>query len=157
WTGTNSPGIVLGIRTLGGLQLWVEGQDLAGVVLDSPVSGFVWLRLLIEALRDPAARPVRDDLCDEVFPGLDRPTQLARLRGRMHDIRQFPAVLAGRVKVEGALLSFDLDGCAIDAVDLIELADSCARVGALSPDLAARAESLLALTDGILLPLWEGL
>ncbi|MDP9325756.1 MAG: hypothetical protein M3O87_04370, partial [Candidatus Dormibacteraeota bacterium] len=100
WAG--GPGEGLGVRTMGGLQLWSGGTDLARVVLDSEVSGFIWLLLLVRAILNPDGTVLSDELAEEVFPRLRRENQLGRMRGRRFDIRRFPEPLSERIPREGS-------------------------------------------------------
>jgi DNA-binding SARP family transcriptional activator len=158
WTGQGAADAgVLGIRTLGGLQLWAEGKDRADVLLASQVAGFVWLRLLVAAVLERDSRMTRDEMCEETFPGVPRASQLNRLRGRLFDIRKFPAPIAAALRTEGQSLSFALDSCRVDAVDVLDLGRRCSGTSVLPPSIRAEAETLLPLTGGRFLPMWEGI
>lgn len=164
WTGAGSAAAaaageaVLGIRVTGTLQVWFNGTDLAPLLLKSSVSGFVWLRLLVEALSGSGvAVMTRESMCDEVYVGLDRTTQHSRLRGRLHDIKGFPKVLASVFSADATTVSLDVSAAAVDVLDLFTLADTCAALPTISAAQAARADELLGLTRGEVLPSWESL
>jgi hypothetical protein len=85
------PGVV--IRTFGGLQLHQDGQEWAAALKARPVTAFLWLRLLVAAIRDPNARPSRDELGRQASPGLDRETQLKQMRNVVYNLRELPPAL----------------------------------------------------------------
>lgn len=53
------------------------------------------------------------------------------------------------------MLRFNLEGCTVDALELLKLADDWGRLGAISPYQAATARRVLATTRGIFLPEFE--
>jgi hypothetical protein len=151
-----TPPGTLTIRTFGGLRLAVDDRDLTGELVTRPVVGFLWLWLLVHAVVNRGAPALRDVVAEEMFPNQARSTQLERLRGRIHSTRALVPALAGCIRVDGGTLSFDLQGCAVDVVELGGFVDGV-RGFSLTPAGVARAESLAASTAGEVLPQWEAL
>jgi DNA-binding SARP family transcriptional activator len=144
----------VGIRTIGGLQIWADGEDLAPTLLKKPVAGFMLLRLLVQAILYPDTQMVREELGEEVFVKMPAKSRHGNTRKRLHAIRNFTPVLAERL-LEDSGLSFDLTGCSVDAIELLDLARSCSGSAVLPPDLVPKAEQILALTSGRFLPFWD--
>jgi len=116
-----APRAELVVRTFGGLHVLHGGKDWVQALEQRPVTGFVWQRLLLGAIRDPASRPSREELARQVSPVLDRDTQLKRMRNLVyHGLRELPATLKDRILVEPQALSFMLDCSDIDAVNLLK-------------------------------------
>ena len=147
---------IVGIRTMGGLQIWSEGQDLGPTLLRNEVAGFMLLRLLIQEILEPGSRMTRDELGEETFSKIPATSQHSRTRKRLHAIRKYTPALAERLR-EDSGLSFDLTGCRVDAIEVLELARSCSGNAVLPPELVPKAEQLSALTSGRFLPFWDTL
>jgi DNA-binding SARP family transcriptional activator len=144
------------IRTYGGLQMHQDGQDWAAALRARPVTAFIWLRLLLAAVRDPNARPSRDELGRQATPGLDRETQLKRMRNVIYQgLRELPPALSDRVLVEPQVMSFRLEGCEIDAINLLRVCAECAGRSLLAPSQTARARRAVDATAGVFLPEFE--
>jgi hypothetical protein len=154
---TRPPPEVL-IRTFGGLELHQGGKELAAALKLRPVTAFIWLRLLLAAVRDGNARLSRDELGKQASPGLDRETQLKRMRNVIHQgLRELPPALSQRIQVEPQLMSFRLDGCEIDAITLLAVCAECAGRSSLSAAQTVRARAVLQASQGVFLPEFESI
>jgi DNA-binding SARP family transcriptional activator len=149
------PSAELAVRTFGGLHLLHAGKDLVQELDQRPVTGFVWQRLLVGAIRDPAHRPSRDELGRQVRPGLDRQTQLKSVRNVVYQLRELPALLKDRILVEPQVLSFNFQGCQVDAVELLKASRATAGRASLGPAEADWAQGLFDDSTGIFLPDFE--
>jgi DNA-binding SARP family transcriptional activator len=148
------PGVL--VRTFGGLQVHQDGRDWAGALNARPVTAFVWLRLLVAAIRDRRARPTREDLGRQASPGFDRETRLKRLRNVIHQgLRELPRAMRDRILVEPQTMSFKLDGCEVDAIDLLAISAEYAGRRLLSDHHLARAQRVLDASKGTFLPEFE--
>jgi DNA-binding SARP family transcriptional activator len=144
------------VRTFGGLHLMQGGKDWVQALEQRPVTGFVWQRLLIGAIRDPASRPSREELTRQVGPALDRKTRLKRMRNVVyHGLRELPAVLKDRILVEPQALGFKLEGCDVDAVNLIKASTDAAGRETLAPSETVWAQRVYDESAGIFLPDFE--
>jgi len=150
-----SPPEVL-VRTFGRLQVHFDGKDLAGALSARPVTAFVWLRLLVAAISDPAARPTREEIGRQASPRMDRETQLKHLRNVIYQgLPGLPPALRDRISVEPQVMSFKLDGCEVDAVDLLAVSAEYAGRRLLSEPQIARAQRVLDASKGVFLPDFE--
>ncbi len=150
-----SPPEVL-VRTFGGLQVHYDGKDWAGALSGRSVTAFVWLRLLVAAIRDPAARPTREEIGRQASPRMDRETQLKHLRNVIYQgLRELSPALRDRIIVEPQVMSFKLDGCQVDAIDLIAVSAEYAGRRLLSDPQVARAQRVLDASKGTFLPDFE--
>jgi DNA-binding SARP family transcriptional activator len=157
WAGGDpTDSATVGIRTIGGLQIWADGEDLAPTLLKKPVAAFMLLRLLIQAILHPDTRMTRDELGEEVFPGISEKSRHGNTRKRLHAIRNFTPALAERL-LEDSGVGFDLTGCNVDAIELLDLARSCSGSAVLPPELVPKADQIVALTSDRFLPFWETL
>jgi hypothetical protein len=155
WAGGDpTDAATVGIRTIGGFQIWSEGKDLAPTLLKNEVSSFMLLSLLVQAILHPETRVTRDELGESVFPKIPAKARHSRTRKRLHAIRNYTPALAARL-LEDSGLSFDLTGCRVDAIELLDLARSCLGSAVLPPELVPKAEQLVTLTAGRFLPFWE--
>ena len=156
--GSTLPPPQVAIHTFGGLQVHLEGKDLAGDLKARPEIAFVWLRLLLEALRHPGARLSWDDLARQTSPGLDREGALARMTDVFgQGFRDLPHAVRDCILVETHDLSFRLDDKQVDAVYLLTVASECAGQNTLSAMQIARAQQAIDSSSGIFLPEFEGL
>ncbi len=150
-----SPPDVL-VRTFGGLQVHRDGRDWAGALNARPVTAFVWLRLLVAAIRDRRARPTREEIGRQASPGFDRETRLKRLRNVIHQgLRELPAAMSDRIVVEPQTMSLKLDGCEVDAIDLLAISAEYAGRRLLADPQLARAQRVLDASKGTFLPEFE--
>lgn len=144
------------IRTFGGLQIQHAGKNWAQSVLSRPVTGFVWLRLLVAAIRDPSAPPARDELARQVTPGLSREVQLKRLRNTIaKGLPELPPALKDRIVVEPDAMAFRLDGCEVDAVELLRISAEAGSRDSLPAALLSRAQGAFDASSGVFLPEFE--
>jgi len=144
------------IRTFGGLQVHQAGKNWAQSVISRPVTGFVWLRLLVAAIRDPSAPPARDELASQVTPGLSREVQLKRLRNMIaKGLPELPPVLRERIAVEPEVMGFRLEGCDVDAVELMTISAAAGHRDTLPPALLVRARRAFDVSAGVFLPEFE--
>jgi len=150
-----SPPEVL-VRTFGRLQVHFDGKDWAAALSARSVTAFVWLRLLVAVIRDPAARPTREEIGRQASPRMDRETQLKHLRNVIYQgLRELPAALRDRIVVEPQTMSFKLDGCEVDAIDLLAVSAEYAGRRLLADPQVARAQRVLDATKGTFLPDFE--
>jgi hypothetical protein len=146
------------VSTFGGLHVLQDGKDWAPALMSRPVTGFVWLRLLVAAIRDPSRRPSREEVARQASPGLGRDVQLKRLRNVIaKGLREMPAALRDRILVEPEVMSFTLDGCEVDAVDLLTLSAECTGHGQLSAGQAVRVRRVLQACQGTFLAEFEAI
>jgi plasmid stability protein len=147
----------LTIRSLGTLQLLYAGEDLTARLLRAPTLCFIWLFLLTHAAARPRSAVHRQVLAEEAFPGIDPEQQRGRLRGRLSDLQHdLPAILADRVKVDGDLLSLDLETAEFDVARLRSTADDLAAGTGLLTEAALKAIAVaIANYGGEYLPVWE--
>jgi len=144
------------VTTFGSLHVRQGGRDWAQALMSRPVSGFIWLRLLVAAIRDPDAPPSREELAREARPGVSRDVQLKRLRNFItKGLREMPPALSDRVAVQPEVLSFRLEDCEVDAIELLQLSSRTAGRGELSPSEAVRVRRVLAACQGAFLPEFE--
>ncbi len=144
------------IRTFGGLQLQQDGQEWASALKARSITAFIWLRLLIAAIRDPHARLSRDELGRQARPGTDRETQLKLMRNvTSRGIPELPPALRDRILIEPKVLAFSLDGCEIDAIKLLRVNAECAGRSVLAPAQVARARRAVDASAGVFLPEFE--
>jgi hypothetical protein len=144
------------VATFGGLHIREGGQDWAQALMSRPVTGFVWLRLLVAAVRNPASPVGRDEVARQASPGLSRDVQLKRLRNVIaKGLREMPPVLRDRILVMPESMSFRLEGCEIDAIELITLSAAASGRRELSPIEAARVQRVLSTCQGNFLPEFE--
>lgn len=146
------------VRTFGGLHLHSGGKDWAPALSARPVTAFVWLRLLVAAIRDPMSRPLREELGRQLRPGLDRETQLKQMRNVIYQgLRELPPALSGRIVVGPQTMNFKLDGCEVDAINLLSLSSEYAGWKLLTTPQIARAQSALDASAGVFLPEFESI
>src|SRR3984893_3921719 len=147
----------LTIRSLGNLQLLYAGEDLTARLLRAPTLCFIWLFLLTHAAARPRSAVHRQVLAEEAFPGIDPEQQRGRLRGRLSDLQHdLPTVLADRVKVDGDLLSLDLETVEFDVARLRSTADDLAAGTGLLTEAAMKAIAVaIANYGGEYLPVWD--
>ena len=147
----------LTIRTLGNLQLMHAGEDLTARLLRAPTLCFIWLFLLTHAAVRPRSAVHRQVLAEEAFPGIDPEQQRGRLRGRLSDLQHdLPAILADRVKVDGDLLSLDLETAEFDVARLRSTSDDLAGGTGLLTEAAMKAIAVaIANYGGEYLPVWD--
>jgi len=147
----------LTIRSLGNLQLLYAGEDLTARLLRAPTLCFIWLFLLTHAAARPRSAVHRQVLAEEAFPGIDPEQQRGRLRGRLSDLQHdLPAILADRLKVDGDLLSLDLETVEFDVARIRNTADELAAGSGLLTDAGIKAiEVGIASYAGEYLPVWD--
>jgi DNA-binding SARP family transcriptional activator len=144
------------IRTFGGLQVLEGGEDWAPALSGRQVMAFLWRRVLLAAFEDPAASVSRDAVARQAYPSVEREYQLARLRTVLNQgLTELPAPLRGRIIAEPKVLRFNLDDCAVDALELLKLADDWGRLEAISPQEAATARRVIVATRGTFLSEFE--
>ena len=146
------------VSTFGGLHVLQDEKDWASALMSRPVTGFVWLRLLVAAIRDPSGRPSREEVARQASPGLGRDVQLKRLRNVIaKGLREMPAALRDRILVEPEVMSFTLDRCEVDAVELLTLSAECTGRGQLSAAQAIRVRRVLQACQGTFLAEFEAI
>src|SRR5205823_5677401 len=131
------------IRTFGGLHVLEGEKDWVQALDQRSVTGFVWQRLLVGAIRDPASRPSREELARQVSPAYGRDTQLKRMRNFVQGLRDLPPALKDRILVEPQAISFRLDGSDVDAVNLLRASTLAARRQTLAPTETVWAQRVL--------------
>jgi hypothetical protein len=151
---TSAPHMI--VATFGGLHIREGGQDWAQALISRPVTGFVWLRLLVAAVRNPATPVGRDEVARQASPGLSRDVQLKRLRNVIaKGLREMPPVLRDRILVMPESMSFKLEDCAVDAIELITLSAATAGRRELSLTETPRVQRVLTACQGTFLPEFE--
>lgn len=144
------------VRTFGALTVRDGDVDLTSELLSRPVAGFIWLYLVVRELAEPGRRVSRAELADEVFPGLSREAQRARLRDGLSRMRrELPEPLTRRQLVEGEALGLDLADADVDAARLREVATE-SRDHPVGEWLNAGIE-ILEATKAAFLPTWDDL
>ena len=68
---------------------------------------------------------------------------------------ELPAPLRSRIIAEPKVLRFNLEGCAVDALELLKLADDWGRLEVISPHQAATARRVIGASRGTFLPEFE--
>lgn len=146
------------VTTFGGLHILQGGTDWAQALTSRSVTGFVWLRLLLAAVRNPNSQVARDEIGRQASPRLSRDVQLKRLRNVIaKGLRDMPSVLRDRILVTPEALSFTLDGCEVDAVELVAISGATAGRREITSTEAARIQRLLAACQGTFLPEFEAI
>jgi len=144
------------IRTFGGLQVLEGGQDWAPALSGRQVMAFLWRRVLLAAFDDPAASVSREAVARQAYPSVEREYQLARIRTVLNQgLTELPAPLRTRIIAEPKVLRFNLEGCAVDALELLKLADDWGRLEVISPHQAATARRVIGASRGTFLPEFE--
>ncbi len=148
----------LSIRTLGPLSIRSGDKELAESLLRRPVLAFLWVLLLILAL-DERGLHERPFVAEELAPGIGRPQQLERMRGRLRDISLYldPA-LSAAIVADARTVRLDLTNCSVDLLNLRSLVNEAKSAGPLLPDeLLREATEMLDGSAGEFLPEWESL
>jgi hypothetical protein len=144
------------VTTFGGLHIRKGGSDWAQTLMSRPVTGFVWLRLLLSAIREPRSAVSREEVARQASPGLSRGVQLKRLRNVIaKGLPEMPAVLRDRIQVQPESMSFSLEGCEIDAIELLALSSETSGRQVLSNVESGRIQRLLTACQGTFLPDFE--
>jgi len=146
------------IRTFGALHVQEGGKDWAPALLSRPVTAFVWLRLLVAAIQDPLSRLTRDEIARQASPGVGRDVQLKRLRNFVgRGLKEMPTALSERILVEPDALGFRLDGCAVDALELLRVSRELGNRSRLNGDELAHVASVVRDSRGPFLPEFEAI
>jgi DNA-binding SARP family transcriptional activator len=146
------------VSTFGGLHIREGGQDWAQALMSRPVTGFVWLRLLVAGVLNPGSQVARDEVAGQASPRQSRDVQLKRLRNVISKgLHEMPSVLRARILVMPESMSFNLEDCEIDAIELINLSAATAGRRELSATEAARVQRVLAACQGTFLPEFEAI
>jgi hypothetical protein len=150
------PDVKTVIRTFGGLQILEGGQDWAPALNRRHVISFVWRRVLLAAFEDPAASISRDAVARQAYPSVEREYQLGRLRTMVNQgLPELPAPLRARIIADPKALRFNLEGCAVDALELTKIAEDWGRLDVISPQQAAIARRVIERSKGTFLPEFE--
>jgi DNA-binding SARP family transcriptional activator len=145
----------LEVRTFDGLHLLHGGKDYVAELQQRPVTGFVWQRLLVGTIRDPAYAPSREELARQVSPAVDRATQLKRMRNLVQGLRDLPPVLKDRITVADQAMRFRLQGVEVDALKLVEAAKRAAATNTLAAGELDGAQRIFDQSAGLFLPDFE--
>ncbi len=146
------------VTTFGGLHVRQGGTDWAQALTSRSVTGFVWLRLLVAAVRNPNSHVARDEIGRQASPRLSRDVQLKRVRNVIaKGLREMPPVLRDRILVTSEAMSFKLDGCEVDAVELVAMSAATAGRREITSTEAAQVQRLLAACQGTFLPEFEAI
>jgi hypothetical protein len=157
YPGRGSPAEMV-VTTFGGLHVRQGGNDWAPALTSRPVTGFVWLRLLLAAIRDPRSQVSREEVGRQASPGLSRGVQLKRLRNVIaKGLREMPPALSARIVVTPEAMRFKLEGCQVDAIDLLTLSATTASGRELSAMDTARIRRVLSACQGTFLPEFEAI
>lgn len=142
------------IETIGRFRVTAGGEDLTASLTRKSALLFGWTFLLVRTLADHGSI-AREDYGDELAPGLTASTQKARARRQLWGLaNRLPAQLAATIKTDSRRVSFDLDACRVDLLELRAMAGMVAEAqGVLDDDLAREAQAFLAsLSPGPFLP-----
>lgn len=150
-----APSVELVVRTFGGLHLMHDGKDWVQSLDQRPVTGFVWQRLLVGAIRDPAFHPSREELARQVSPMFDRYTQLKQMRNVVSGLRELPGVLRDTIVIEPQRLSFNLAGCDCDAIRLVNASAAVPGRTTFAPREVMPAQEVFDQSVGTFLPDFE--
>src|SRR5260370_29875729 len=101
------------VATYGGLHVREGGRDWPRILMSRPVGGFVWLRLLVAAIRNPVSPVGRDEVARQASPpGLSRNVQLKRLRNFVSKgLPDMPSVLRHRIVLTSQRINYRLNDC----------------------------------------------
>jgi hypothetical protein len=144
------------VSTFGGLHVREGGTDWAQALMSRPVTGFVWLRLLVAAINDPDTPVSREEVARQASPGLSRDVQLKRLRNVVaKGLREMPLPLRERIVVNPEVMSFTLEDCEVDAVELGKLSAESALPQEVPATRVARVQRILSACQGPFLPEFE--
>jgi hypothetical protein len=144
------------VTTFGGLHILQGRRDWAQALMSRHVTGFVWLRLLLGAIRDPGSQVSREEIGRQASPGVSRGVQLKRLRNVIgKGLRGMPAALSDSIQVSADAMSFRLEGCEVDAIEMLSVASAAASQRELSPSETARIHRVLSACQGTFLPEFE--
>jgi DNA-binding SARP family transcriptional activator len=151
---SNAP---LVVQTLGTLKVCAGETDLTAELLAAPTASFLWQYLLLRAIHEPGRPIPRTVTADELYPGVERETQLTRLRKLIHRMQtKLPAISRSLVVTERDLM-LDVEACQIDAVEILRLAADNRGTGLLPEPVVARIESAVAAAAAECLPDWDDL
>ena len=115
----------MAIRTLGRLQILIDGVDLAPSLIEKRVLGFVWCWLLAVAIRTKHGAVSRAEMAAELVPGPNRRAQLERLRRQLWDLQHnLPQPLAALVCADRNVIRLDLGSTDCDLLTLRELIEA---------------------------------
>jgi hypothetical protein len=154
----SAPAAGTAIRTFGALRVQDGEKDWAQALLTRPVTGFVWLRLLVAAIQDPSSRLTRDEIARQASPGVGRDVQLKRLRNFVgRGLKEMPTVLRERILVEPDALGFRLDGSVVDALELLRTSRELGNRSELNGDELAYVASVVRDSQGPFLPEFEAI
>ena len=150
------PTTAIAIQSFGGLRVLTDGRDWAPDLAGRQVMGFLWRRLLLAPLEGESADVARDLLARQVYPGVDRETQLERMRKLYNDsLPRLPEPLRRCIQVQPQRVRFQLDGYSFDALELLSIAKESVQTKALSPAQARRARRIVEASQGVFLPDFE--
>lgn len=145
----------LELRTFDGLHLLNRGRDYVAELQQRPVTGFVWQRLLVGTIRDPAYAPSREELARQVSPAVDRATQLKRMRNVVQGLRELSPILKERVTVVDQTMRFRLEGVEVDALWLVEAARQAEATKILAAGELENVQRIFDQSAGVFLPDFE--
>lgn len=147
------------IRTMGRLEVLVDGQDLAPTLLDKRILGYLWCSLLAAAVSTPDGAIDRAKLAGELLPGPNRRSQLERLRRQLWDLQHdLPQPLGAMVTADRNQIRLDLTGVDCDLITLRRLVDQIASGDpTIAPAVADVEVALDAAGSGRFLPEFEDL
>jgi transcriptional activator len=153
---TFTPPTSIRVRTLGGEQIWVEGKDVASVLVSKPIKRFIFYYLLSRELARPGDHVLRATLADEVYPGVEPEQQRTSVRQHLFWLRQLP--FGSCVRADAGCAWLDLSDCDVDAHRLLALARRVDEIDAPLPDdLLVEIEAALRESSDDYLPEWESL
>ena len=147
------------VETIGRFRVLADSEDLSEALGRKRIVQFAWTLLMVRALLGYPAIS-REELGDELAPGLSIRTQRSRVRRQIWDVlNDLPPQLALAVKTDRRQVSFDLSAICVDVEELRELALRVADHGGLIPAvLAKEVESRLSsLSPGTFLPNFDPL
>ena len=147
----------LSVQTLGTLRVCLGDTDLTAKLHARPTVSFLWQYLLVRAMHVRGQPIPRSVVADELYPGVDRERQLERLRKRLFHMQANLPELTRRLEVTERDLMLDVDGCQVDAVEILRLAGENRGAGLLAEPIVVEIESAIAAAAAEFLPDWDDL
>jgi hypothetical protein len=151
------------VKLCGGLEVYGEGERLTDDLVSRPAVWFMWVSLLLRWLLEPSRLPSRDGFAEEMAPGIDRESQLGRLRNLVADRKALRPSLAEAIRADRKTVTFDVEAAAAkgrfvtDIQLLHELADRGRRDTRYDVAEVAGVEKLVEACSSEVLPEFQSL
>jgi hypothetical protein len=156
------PAGALVVKLCGGFEVYVEGRRIGDALRAKPTVLYLWLWLLLRSLLSPGSLVSREEVADEMSPGLDSRSQRRQLSNRLHDLSGLHPALSRPIRADSQALTFEGEPPGEDVVVadlplLHELAKRGRRDSRYDTSTVANVESVLAGCSGEVLPEWDSL